>query len=213
MNDRRLRQSRWRFQTVLPVVVLLMAFLSLTLPGKAASHEPAKQEKPSAASQGEAKILDELKSLHAAVAKLEQEVKQLRAELKTAKMLQEEATKKDVRALTTGYLGAVLRAERVDAATMLSKSLKDQLGSGDAQREYAGPLGIAGKGFDGTQWKAWSIDSQDWAPNRKSVIITGKCQGKSVEKKDVAVPFTLHVSYEAESELWKVCLFQIDFKK
>jgi hypothetical protein len=196
------------------IVAVPMAFLCpMILTGKAAGQEPAKQQKPSAASQGDVKILEELKNLQAALDKLQNEVKQLRTELKTAKTLEvEEATKKFVKLFTTAYLDAVLKFEKVDAATMLSKSLKDQLGTVDGQQEYASPLGFAGKGVDGAQWKAWSIDSQEWAPNCKTVIIKGKFLGK-YEQKDIALPFALHVCYEAEIELWRVCLFRIGFKK
>jgi hypothetical protein len=165
---------------------------------------------PPAPGQGKEGVLEELKSLQDAVEKLRSELKQLRAELKGVEARKEE-TLKYVKSFTATYLDAVVRMERADAVAMLSKSLRDLVGDVDQQREYAAPLGYAGQGLDGAKWKSWSIESQDWAPNGKAVIVKGKFQG-SYEKKNVALPFTLHVCYEAESELWRVCLFRIDFR-
>jgi hypothetical protein len=157
-------------------------------------------------------MLEELKNLQGTVGKLQSEIKQLRAEIKNAETLREDATKKYVKAFTTAYLDAVVKRERVDAAGMLSKSLRTALDRDDLRQEYAAPLGYAGKGFDGAVWKSWSVDAHDWAPNLKAVIIKGQFQGE-YEKKAVSLPFALHLGHEMESDQWRVCLFRIDFKK
>jgi hypothetical protein len=195
-----------RFSRAL-LALLVLLLVSLVPTGNAAGQEP-----PKPPAQAEMRVLEELRTLQAALDKLHNEFKQFRTDLKTAQAKQEQVTLKYVETFSTTYLNAVLKAERDDAVTLLSKPLRDLLERSDLQREYAAPLGYAGKGFDGAQWKSWVIDGHDCAPNFKSVFIKGRFQGR-YEQKDVALPFVLHVCYESESELWRVCLFRIDFKK
>src|SRR5262249_46192523 len=138
---KRCSQASWAVG-MLPITSLCL----LILAGNAGGQQSAKPEKPTTSSESDVRVQEELKNLQAAVAKLHRELKQLRAKIKTAQHRQEEMTQKYVKSFTATYLDSVLQRERADAANMLSKSLRADLGSAERQQEYAGPLGIAGKG-------------------------------------------------------------------
>ena len=119
MNDKgRPNNSARLLRAVL--LILSGSLATMSAAGRATGQEP-----PKGANQA---LQDEIKSVQATLAKLQTEIKQLRADLKAAEVGQEEATVKWVKSFAGTFLDSILKGKDGDAGDMLAKSLtgKDQ---------------------------------------------------------------------------------------
>jgi hypothetical protein len=173
--------------------------------GPATGQEPVKAGNPAA-------LLEEMKGVQAALARLQTEIKQLREDIKAAEVRHEEATVKYAKSFAGTFLDCAIKGKHGDVGDMLAKSLtgKDKrLADYIAREQYAAQLHTAGKGHDGAEWKSWSIDSEMLAPNCKAMILKGKFKG-SYEKKELVSAFVLHLVLEPDSGQWRVELYSVD---
>jgi hypothetical protein len=184
----------------------LAAFL--TLPAIASGQDTTKKVEPP--KQSAAQLLEELKALKDAVAKLQAEIKELRAnktqaetrEQREERLSQVAATQTYARTVAATFLDLVLdrAGEGKDAVRMLTKDLRADLGLNP--HFYTQVLG--------DNFKSKLVDSYDFSPNGKEVILKGYFKGMN-EKKEVAVPFVLRM--EMEGDQWRVSLFRVYFNK